>query len=157
MKIRAVLLDTSFFIRLHGALSPLQVNAEKHIQYLLRTNVALKISTISIAEYCVKGSFDRLPISILNIIDFRVVHALAAARLSKIAFENREQSVERSIIANDTKLLAQADAETDIDAYITSDSRSMKLYKQCNNVNPLSFQFIDLHTPWHEVYSVLDL
>jgi len=52
----SVLLDTSFFIRLLNDEDPLHKNAVGYFKYFLENDIVLKVSTISIAEYCVLGN-----------------------------------------------------------------------------------------------------
>jgi ketosteroid isomerase-like protein len=58
-----VLLDTSFFLRFLNDKDPLFKNADKYFRHFIDNKMAMAISTISIAEYCVGG---RLPIYSLN-------------------------------------------------------------------------------------------
>ncbi len=58
----SVLLDTSFFIRLLYPEDRLHQNAVDYFQYFLNNDISLKVSTISIAEYCVRGAIDELPL-----------------------------------------------------------------------------------------------
>lgn len=55
-----MLLDTSFFIRLLNENDNLHPKALGYFKYFLEKDIVLKCSTISIAEYCVRGSFDEL-------------------------------------------------------------------------------------------------
>ncbi len=59
----AVLLDTSFFIRLLNREETLHQNAKGYYQYFLDRDYTLIISTISIAEYCVIGERSDLPVN----------------------------------------------------------------------------------------------
>ncbi len=52
---KAVLLDTSFFIRFLNEGDPLFKNADSYFRYFLEKEMVMMISTISIAEYCVGG------------------------------------------------------------------------------------------------------
>ena len=65
------LLDTSFFIRFLNEKDELFENADKYYQYFLKKEIRLFISTISIAEYCVGGSIDQLPLR--NLIDYHLI------------------------------------------------------------------------------------
>jgi len=56
----SVLLDTSFLIRLLNPDSELHENAKGYFKYFLDKDIVMKVSTISIAEYCVRGSIDDL-------------------------------------------------------------------------------------------------
>lgn len=126
----SVLLDTSFFIRLLNTDDFLHNNARDYFEYFLENEILLKISTISIAEYCVKGKIDELPLRNLEIISFNLEHAIKTARFADVLFKvNRvsEQKIyPRAIIPNDSKLFAQADLDRDIRYFVTSDSRLKK-------------------------------
>lgn len=71
----SVLLDTSFFVRLLNEDDRLHKNALDYLKYFLENEVTLKVSTISIAEYCVKGTVDELPLRNLQIIPFNLDQA----------------------------------------------------------------------------------
>ncbi|MDI6734925.1 MAG: hypothetical protein QME42_01815 [bacterium] len=99
----SVLLDTSFFIRFSNEDDLLFENANGYYQYFLQHGVALKCSTISIAEYCVRGHIDELPLKDLQIVPFNFSHAQRAGELARIIFDNKgslELST-RAIIPND--------------------------------------------------------
>ena len=59
---KAVLLDTSFFLRFLNEGSPLFSNADGYFRYFLQNEIKMYISTISIAEYCVGGDINELPL-----------------------------------------------------------------------------------------------
>ncbi len=127
---KAVLLDTSFFLRFLNDASPLFSNADGYFRYFLSQDIAMIISTISIAEYCVGGNVDELPLKNLQIIPFNIDHAQRTGEFAKIVFEkkNKLKLNERNIIPNDTKLFAQADTEASIAYYLSSDTESLKIY-----------------------------
>jgi hypothetical protein len=64
---------------------------------------------------------------------------------------------DRIVVINDVKLFAQADCEESIEAFITFDTESRKIYDTIASKHPLSFQFIDLRTPYNEVFGILPL
>lgn len=66
-------------------------------------------------------------------------------------------NTDRKTVINDVKLFAQADIETEIEGYVTSDAESKKMYDIINTTKKVSFSFIDIKTPCHEVYSFLPL
>tara|TARA_R110002072_G_scaffold199584_1_gene357257 strand:- start:227 stop:514 length:288 start_codon:yes stop_codon:yes gene_type:complete len=66
----SVLLDTSFFIRLLNDGDPLHLNAIDYFKHFAENEITMKVSTISIAEYCVKGTVDELPLKKLQILPF---------------------------------------------------------------------------------------
>ncbi|MCX6226245.1 MAG: hypothetical protein NTV01_16095 [Bacteroidia bacterium] len=75
MKHRAVLLDTSFFLRFLDEGSPLFKNADAYFRYFLEQEITMMISTISIAEYCVGGEISELPLLNLQIVPFNLDHS----------------------------------------------------------------------------------
>ena len=107
MERNCILLDTSFFIRLLNDQDPLHSNVLKYYQYFLEKEYILKASTISIAEYCVKGELDELPLQDVQLLPFNVNHAEKAGKLASIVFQNKGNLnlADRKIIPNDTKLL----------------------------------------------------
>ena len=59
---KAVLLDTSFFLRFLNDSDPLFENADGYFRYFLQKEITMMISTIIIAEYCVGGDVHELPL-----------------------------------------------------------------------------------------------
>lgn len=158
---KSVLLDTSFFIRFLNESDPLFENADGYFRYFLHKEITMMISTISIAEYCVGGDVLELPLKNLQIVPFNLDHSKRTGEFAKIAFNaksNRKIDVaSRNIIPNDTKLFAQADCEKSIEFYLSSDSESLKIYKLLKQETAPKFQFIDLNTPYHVSFGLLDL
>lgn len=155
----SVLLDTSFFLRFLNDQDPLFKNADGYFRYFLQNEITMQISTISIAEYCVGGDVHELPLKNLQIVPFNLTHAKQTGSFAKIVFENKNslQLNERNIIPNDTKLFAQADTENSIIYYLSSDSKSLKIYDLIKSKTSINFQFIDLNTPFGQTFGVLDL
>ncbi len=83
---RSVLLDTSFFIRLLNDEDPLHLNAVGYFKYFLENEIALKVSTISIAEYCVLGALEDLPLKNIQILPFNLKDAEKTGEFAKIIF-----------------------------------------------------------------------
>lgn len=131
---RAVLLDTSFFLRFLNDEDPLFNNADGYFRYFLQKEITMMISTISIAEYCVGGDIYELPLKNLQIAPFNLDHAKKTGEFAKIVFQNKGKLKlnERNIIPNDTKLFAQADSEKLIEFYLSSDAESFKIYNLLN-------------------------
>lgn len=154
-----MLLDTSFLIRLLNEGDSLHKNAKEYFQYFLKEKTILKCSTISIAEYCVRGKYTELPFRNLQILPFNFNHAVRAGEMLNAIRTNNgiPAGSERVVVINDIKLFAQADVETDIDGYVTSDSESRKLYNAANRKRELSFSFIDIKIPSHEAFGYLHL
>jgi hypothetical protein len=158
---KAVLLDTSFFIRFLNESDPLFNNADGYFRYFLQKEITMMISTISIAEYCVGGDVHELPLRNLQIVPFNLDHSKRTGEFAKIAFNAKRigkiDVANRNIIPNDTKLFAQADCEKAIEFYLSSDSESLRIYNLLRQETALKFQFIDLNTPYNETFGLLDL
>jgi len=158
---KAVLLDTSFFLRFLNDKDPLFKNADAYFRYFIQKEITMMISTISIAEYCVGGDVHELPLRNLQIVPFNLDHSKKTGEFAKIVFEAKKKDkldlTNRNIIPNDTKLFAQADIEKNIEFYISSDSESYKIYNLIKEkLNP-KFQFIDLNIPYNQTFGILDL
>lgn len=156
---KAVLLDTSFFIRFLNDSDPLFKNADGYFRYFLQKEITMMISTISIAEYCVGGDVHELPLRNLQIVPFNLDHSKRTGEFAKIVFQNKGKLKlkERNIIPNDTKLFSQADCEKAIEFYLSSDSESLKIYNLIRQETAPKFQFIDLNIPYNETFGLLDL
>jgi predicted nucleic acid-binding protein len=152
-------LDTSFFIRLLSPGDALHGNAKDYFRRFLRKGTILKCSTISVAEYCVKGPYTELPLKNLQILPFNFSHALKAGKIAEVLFRQKNKLVtkDRTIIPNDSKLFAQADIETEIEAYVSSDIESKKLFETVKKEISLSFQFWDLNVPANEPFGELPI
>ena len=72
---RIAMLDTSFLIRLLKEDEPLHSSAKTYFQYFLENDFVLYVSTVAIAEYCVKGSIDQLPFECVRVVPFNLDHA----------------------------------------------------------------------------------
>jgi predicted nucleic acid-binding protein len=155
---KAVLLDTSFFIRFLNEADPLFKNSEGYYRYFLQKEIPMLVSTISIAEYCVIGKINELPLKDLQIIPFNLSHAKRTGEFARIAFDNKGKLKlqQRNIIPNDTKLFAQADVEVNIGYYLSSDTESKKIYDLLIKEGKPKFQFIDLNNKYSEVFGVLE-
>lgn len=149
---KAVLLDTSFFLRFLNDKDPLFSNADGYFRYFLQKEITMMVSTISIAEYCVGGDVHELPLRNLQIVPFNLDHSKRTGEFAKIVFKNKEKLKlkERNIIPNDTKLFAQADCEIAVEFYLSSDSESQKVYNLLKTETNPKFQFIDLNIPYNE-------
>ncbi len=157
----SVLLDTSFFIRLLNDEDPLHSNAKRYFQYFLENEISLKLSTISIAEYCVKGNIDELPLRNIQIIPFNLDHAKRTGLFAEAIFEEnrigKEKLSPRAIIPNDSKLFAQADLDKSITYFVTSDKRSQSTFSILRKrINP-TFEIIDISKPYNETFGILNL
>ena len=156
---KAILLDTSFFIRFLNDSDPLFKNADGYFRYFIQKDITMMVSTISIAEYCVGGDVHELPLRNLQIVPFNLDHSKRTGEFAKIVFNNKNKLKlkERNIIPNDTKLFAQADCEKSVEFYLSADTESIKIYNLLKEHVIPKFQFIDLNIPFNETFGILDL
>lgn len=160
MEQNGILVDTSFLIRLLNEADPLHESALDYFRYFLENDFVVKVSTIAIAEYCVRGDMDDLPFRNMLVVPFNIDHATAAGKLMAMVYREKElrgaKIAPRAIVPNDTKMFAQAHVEEDIRYYATSDVECKKVYdliKQGGGA--LSFQFIDITTPYDVFFGEL--
>lgn len=157
----SVLLDTSFFIRLLNDEDPLHTNALGYFKHYLENDIILKVSTISIAEYCVIGKLNDLPLKNLQIIPFNLDHGVRTGEFANVIFTENKVSLEkltpRAIIPNDSKLFAQADLDKSVTHFVTSDNRSKKTLNALKTEVTPKFEIIDIQTPYNLTYGILDL
>ena len=153
-----VLLDTRFFLRFLNDTDPLFKNSDGYFRYFLDNGIAMMISTISIAEYCVGGELDELPLRNLQIAPFNLSHARRTGEFARLIFKNKDRLKfnERNIIPNDTKLFSTADIEPSIAYYLSSDRESHKIYTLLKELNTPKFEFIDLRNKHTVVFGLLD-
>lgn len=156
-----VLLDTSFFIRLLNEEDPLHNNALGYFRYFLEHDFVIKISTIAIAEYCVRGDVSELPLKNMLIVPFNFDHAQRAGKMIAEVYAEKKRRgatiAPRAIVPNDTKMFAQADVEPDINFYGTADVECKKVYDMIKTLEgKLSFDFIDITIPYTTFFGLLD-
>lgn len=161
MEQNCVLLDTSFFIRLLNEEDPLHNNALGYFRYFLEHDFVIKISTIAIAEYCVRGDVSELPLKNMLIVPFNFDHAQRAGKMiAEVYAEKKKRGATitpRTVVPNDTKMFAQADVEPDINFYGTADVECKKVYKMIESAEgKLSFDFIDITIPYTTFFGLLD-
>jgi predicted nucleic acid-binding protein len=158
---RGVLLDTSFFLRFLNDTDPLFKNADDYFRYFLKNDFSLFISTISVAEFCVGGTADQLPLKNLKILPFNFDHARRTGQFARILFDTRKKGLidfkERQLIPNDSKLFAQADSETQIEYYLTTDVESIKAFNILKQSDKPLFTIIDLNHTYSEIFGILDI
>ena len=160
MEQNCVLLDTSFFIRLLNEEDPLHENALGYFRYFLEHDFVIKISTIAIAEYCVRGDVSELPLKNMLIVPFNFDHAQRAGKMiAEVYAEKKKRGATiapRAVVPNDTKMFAQADVEPDINFYGTADVECKKVYDMIKAAEgSLSFRFIDITIPYHQFFGEL--
>lgn len=157
----SVLLDTSFFIRLLNDEDPLHSNAIGYFKYFLENEIILKVSTISIAEYCVLGKLEDLPLKNVQIVPFNLKDAEKTGEFAEIIFTQNKINVEklspRAIIPNDSKLFAQSDLDKTVSHFVTSDVRSKNTLAILKKGTNSKFDIISIDVPFTETFGILDL
>jgi len=127
----------------------------------LESEVSLKVSTISIAEYCVLGKLEDLPLKNIQILPFNLKDAERTGEFAKIIFTESKISIEnlspRAIIPNDSKLFAQADLDNSISHFVTSDVRSKNTLALLKKGIIPKFDIIRIDIPYSETFGILDL
>jgi predicted nucleic acid-binding protein len=153
---KSILIDTCYLIKLLDETDPLHQNAKDYFRYFIQQNSTLWISTISIAEFCVRGSFDDIPIRNLKVLPFNVDHAIIAGKFMEIVFRQKNSvSAPRAIIPNDCKLFSQASFET-IECFLTTDGPSEKMFNIIKSeLNP-KFVIHNIKTPLAEYLGELE-
>lgn len=160
-QLNSVLLDTSFFIRLLNEEDVLHTNALGYFRYFLEHDIVVKVSTIAIAEYCVRGEVNDLPLKNMLIVPFNFDHARRAGKMMAEVYAEKKRRgatiAPRAIVPNDTKMFAQADVESDINFYATADRECKHVYDMIKTAeNHLSFNFIDITIPHHVFFGELN-
>lgn len=102
-----------------------------------------------------------MPLKNIQIIPFNLDHATKTGEFAKIIFKENGKSIERlvprAIIPNDSKLFAQADMDSTITHFITSDERSNTTIKHLSKGTIPKFEIINIETPFNETFGILDL
>lgn len=146
-----VLLDTAFLIKLQDENDPKNASAVQYFKYFLDKKFRLYLSSIAIAEYCVKGDFNDLPLNECRILVFGAAHAQVAGKLRAIYSPVRtEEDGTRNVVINDIKMFAQADVSENIGYFVTFDQKSRKPYDKIDSQRKLKFKHIDANVPLSE-------
>lgn len=156
----SVILDTSFMIRLLNESDRLHTNAKGYFRYFLENNIPMYFSTISIAEYCVRGDFFDLPFQNIRVLPFNIFHAKEAGYFADVLFQSKSKGLidipDRLIIPNDSKLFAQGAIEQDIKYFITADLKSKRnidiLRKECH----ADIEHLDINIPYSSAFGLID-
>ena len=147
------LLDTSFFFRLLDANDPLHENAKAYYEYMLTHDFELYISTIAIAEFCVRNPLEHLPIKNVRVLPFNIFHAQEAGHIYSLVRDEKEkrgaERLKRDVVQNDSKQFGQAVNEA-FDWYVSSDSEALKIYSIFKNAASHQFQYVDISKPCSE-------
>lgn len=144
------LLDTSFFLRLLDSNDPLHENAKDYFEYMLNNGFELYISTIAIAEFCVRNSLDHLPFKNVRVLPFNIFHAEEAGNVYRLVLDERKrrgaEGPKREVVQNDSKQFAQAVSER-FDWYVSSDSEAVKVYSIFKDSVNHKFLYVDIGNP----------
>ena len=142
---KTVLLDSGFLIRLMNPNEPLHRVALGLFKDYVSSGVTCMVSTVALAEYGVKGDLRYLPTKYLQFLPFQYHHAEVAAmfmrRIIQVKQERGAEIKPRVIIPNDTKMFAQASAETDIFAFVSADAEAKKVYELLEDPG---FEFVNI-------------
>ena len=156
---KIVFCDTGFVIRLLDRTSELHENALGYFRYFLENDYLIRMSTIAVAEFCVKDKIEHLPLHQILLSPFNAHHASKTGECARILYNAKAKGVievdARILIQNDVKLLVQAECES-AEFYLTSDSRSKRMYDVLKEEGKLSFDFTDIHTPYSAKFGILD-
>ena len=109
----------------------------------------------------VRGKLEELPLINIQILPFNLDHARRTGEFAKAIFDEKKLTNEdvkpRAIIPNDSKLFAQSDYDKSIVYFVTSDSRSMNIYRILSKRIKPRFEIIDINIPYHQQFGILDL
>lgn len=147
---KIAMLDTSFLIRLLKEDEDLHASAKDYFQHFLENNFVLYVSTVAVAEYCVRGELDQLPFECVRVVPFNLDHAEKAGDYARILYQARDNGQykpeQRLIIPNDTKLFAQASSIGAL-YFVTADIKASKAMDILAKENGFSVTHVDIHNP----------
>lgn len=155
MRVSKVFLDTSFFIRLTDSTDKDHANTRAYLEYFLRTSDVICLSTIVAAEYGIGDSIDHLPMALskVRIVPFNLIHARKAAEFARTTYAAKKKGAiqvgKRIVIPNDTKILAQAEAEQ-VDYFLGRDDNCETVCNYLKGEGLISFGYQDLRVPLNE-------
>ncbi len=157
----SVILDTSFMIRLLSESEKLHQNALGYFRYFLEHNIPMYYSTVSIAEYCVKGDFYDLPFQSIRVLPFNIFHAKEAGRFAEALFKAKSKGLievgNRVIIPNDSKIFAQGAVEKDIQYFVTADVKSKYCISIIRKECDADIEHLDITVPYSAQFGLLEL
>ena len=155
---KIAMLDTSFLIRLLKEDDSLHLSAKAYYQFFLETNFILYVSTVAVAEYCVHGEVDQLPLECVRVVPFNLDHATKAGDYESSLFKARDNGQykpeQRLIIPNDTKIFAQA-SSINATYFVTADTKASKAIDILAKENGFSVIHVDIHNPISNYFGTL--
>ena len=147
---KIAMLDTSFLIRLLKEDDPLHTSAKSYFRYFLENKFVLFVSTIAVAEYCVKGELDQLPFECVRVVPFNLNHAERAGDFAHTLYQAKGKGQynpdQRLIIPNDTKIFAQASSVGAL-YFVTADTEASKAMAILSQERGFSVMHLDIHKP----------
>ena len=147
---KVAMLDTSFLIRLLKEDDSLHASAKVYYQHFLENNYVLFVSTVAVAEYCVRGELDQLPFECVRVVPFNLDHAEKAGDYAHTLYQARDNGQylpeQRLIIPNDTKLFAQASSIGAL-YFVTADVKASKAMDILAKEKGFSVTHVDIHNP----------
>ncbi len=156
----SVILDSSFMIRMLNASDKLHSNALGYFKYFLEHDVPMYFSTVSVAEYCVKGDFYDLPFQNIRILPFNILHAKEAGKFASALYNGKKKNLieipDRLIIPNDSKLFAQGSIEKDIKYFVTSDVKSKNVIQMLRKECGAKIEHLDINKKHSAFWGLLD-
>ncbi len=121
----AVLLDTSFLITLADPRRDRHAVAKQYFHYFLSVRMPMVISSIVVAEFCVRQPLATLPLEQLILLPFTHEDAEVAASFDFKTFKGGEK--DRQSLKDDLKIIGHAHARK-IGYVITDDAETMFAY-----------------------------
>jgi predicted nucleic acid-binding protein len=154
---KSILIDTCFLIKLLNDSDQLHQNEKDYFRHHILQGNTLWISTITIAEFCVRGDFDDIPFRNLKVLPFNVDHAVIAGKFMEIVYRQRNKVAgSRAIIPNDCKLFSQASYE-EVDCFLTSDTSSEIIFNVIKSEATPKFDIHNINIPLHEYLGELGI
>lgn len=145
--IMKILVDTCFIVNVLNSSLPFHQEAyDFFTRFSKDDSVILKMSTIAISEFAIKGSLDTLPDN-LQILPFNYSHAVKAGEFGRATSKCRKEAVNgttsRAIVSSDSKMLAQAEIDN-FDYFISADSNARSAFQWLKDAGLTHFDFIDI-------------
>ena len=156
---KKILLDSCFLIGLLDKDSIHHKNAyDFFVRFSSDNDVILKISTIAISEFSIRGDAKLIPVNV-QILPFNYAHAIKAGEFGKVVSKCRKETndgSDRAIVLNDSKMFAQAEIEH-FDCFVSTDTNAFKAYGYLKNNGLASFEFLDVSkVSCYEYYNELN-
>lgn len=118
------------------------------------------MSTIAVAEYCVYGNIEEIPLKNILLSPFNAYRASEAGNCAKVLYDARSKGIiqvnSRVLILNDVKMFTQAQCE-EAEYYLTADKDSRKMYNILRDAEKIDFDFIYIGTSYKQKFGFLDI